>query len=79
MSIAFGETHPSLEELLIISGLDLREMGGDLMNSGTDPSRRAFYLRKFILSLQKSFYVIDKCPHAACDSSCPFRIQNAWV
>ena len=48
-------------------------MGSDLMNSGQDPSRRAFYLRKFILSLQKSFQVIEECPQpviAAVHSGC---------
>lgn len=58
---------------IFTAGLDLREMGGDLMNSGQDPSRRAFYLRKFILSLQKSFQVIEECPQpviAAVHSGC---------
>ena len=49
------------------------DMGSDLMNTSQEPSRRAYMLRKFILKLQESFLVIEKCPQpviAAVHSGC---------
>lgn len=49
------------------------DMGSDLMNPSQEPSRRAYMLRKFILKLQESFLVIEKCPQpviAAVHSGC---------
>lgn len=49
------------------------DMGSDLMNTSQEPSRRAYMLRKFILKLQESFLVIEKCPQpviAAIHSGC---------
>ena len=49
------------------------DMGSDLMNPSQEPSRRAYMLRKFILQLQESFLVIEKCPQpviAAIHSGC---------
>ena len=49
------------------------DMGGDLMNPSQEPSRRAHMFRRFILKLQESFLVIEKCPQpviAAVHSGC---------
>ena len=80
--------------LSLILGLDLMDMGSDLMTSGSDPSRQAHKLRKLILYLQESFVVIEKCPqpviaavHSACVgggvdmvSNCDIRLcsVDAW-
>lgn len=58
---------------IFTAGLDLMDMGSDLMNTSQEPSRRAYMLRKFILKLQESFLVIEKCPQpviAAVHSGC---------
>ena len=70
------------------------DMGSDLMTSGQDPSRQAHKLRRLLLSLQESFFVIEKCPqpviaavHSGCVgggvdmiSSCDIRLcsADAW-
>lgn len=58
---------------IFTAGLDVMDIANDLMNSGNEPSRRAFHLRKFVLSLQESFHAIEKCPQpviAAVHSGC---------
>lgn len=77
-----------------IAGLDLMDMGSNLMSSDLEPSRRAHMLRKLILFLQDSFRSIEKCPqpiiaavHSACVGggvdmicSCDIRLcsSDAW-
>ncbi|KAJ7357768.1 Putative enoyl CoA hydratase [Desmophyllum pertusum] len=58
---------------IFTAGLDLMDMGSDLMTSGKDPSRQAHKMRKLIQTLQESFLVIEKCPQpviAAVHSGC---------
>lgn len=79
---------------IFTAGLDLMDMGSNLMSSDLEPSRRAHMLRKLILFLQDSFRSIEKCPqpviaavHSACVGggvdmicSCDIRLcsSDAW-
>ena len=45
---------------LLLTGLDLADMGGNIMASESEPGRRAHMLRALIARLQDSFTSVEK-------------------